>query len=181
MPEHEITAEDRAFLEAQGMREVEPGRWVSAWQDQDGREVAPPADARQLEQLMSQGRQMASLDAELSDGAGAWAQTVEPEQPAEPHHVHETSTVFAVLGIRAGELETLRGIDNTTFQQAVDEFVSARPFLTVDDALRAVLRRFGVRAKLIPGHVEVAEQWAQEGWHVVEIDGDDIGRFEVIA
>ncbi|GGG70605.1 hypothetical protein GCM10011374_38970 [Kocuria dechangensis] len=88
--------------------------------------------------------------------------------------------VSAVLAIRQEHLETFWRVDNTAFQSAVTGFIADRPFLTVDDAMRAVLRSFGVRAKLLPDHAPLGH-WDEQGWQLVETDVTDLSQARVLT
>jgi hypothetical protein len=51
----------------------------------------------------------------------------------------------------------------------------ARLFVTTEDALRAVLRGFGVRAKLIADHLDLM-QGGEVCWQLMGIDPADLGQ-----
>lgn len=172
MADEEITQEERAQLEAQGFREAEPGRWMSDWQDMDGNHVALP-NSPYLQSVMNVGREMSSLDAELG-GDGAYVQSLDMERLEEASQ----PPITTVLAIRDDHLDAFRTLDNEAFQTAFDEFTENRPFLTLDDALRAVLRSFGVRAKAVPDHH--GEDHHQPGWRMVMVDAMDLALSEVL-
>lgn len=88
--------------------------------------------------------------------------------------------VSAVLAICDDHLEAFWALDNAAFQSAVTGFIADRPFLTVDDAMCAVLRSFGVRAKSLPAHVGLAE-WDEQGWQLVETDVTDLTQARLLA
>ena len=89
-------------------------------------------------------------------------------------------TVSAVLAIRDDHLEAFWGLDNAAFQSEVANFIVDRPFLTIDDAMRAVLRSFGVRAKSLPEHVNPAE-WDEPGWQLLETDITDLATARLLV
>lgn len=79
------------------------------------------------------------------------------------------------LAVLEEHLERFNAIDPTTFHAALDRFAEGRPFITTEDALRAVLRSFGVRAKLIPAHLGIVE-WHEQGWQLMEIHRTELNR-----
>ena len=88
--------------------------------------------------------------------------------------------VFTVLAIRDDHLKTFWALDNAAVQAAVTNFITDRPFLTVDDAMRAVLRSFGVRAKSLPSHVNPSE-WDEQGWQLVETGVTDLTQARLLG
>ena len=79
------------------------------------------------------------------------------------------------LAVLNEHLERFAAIDPAAFHEALERFTAARPFLTTEDALRAVLRDFGVRAKLTPAHLSIVG-WSEDGWQLMEIHPDDLSR-----
>lgn len=79
------------------------------------------------------------------------------------------------LGILEEHLEIFSGIDSAAFQTELERFTAARPFVTTEDALRAVLRGFGVRAKLIAEHLDLVA-WNKAGWQLMEIHSGELSR-----
>ncbi|WP_424348395.1 hypothetical protein [Kocuria sp. CH-021] len=79
------------------------------------------------------------------------------------------------LAVLNEHLERFAAIDPAAFHEALGRFTAARPFLTNEDALRAVLRDFGVRAKITPAHLSIVG-WHEDGWQLMEIHPDDLSR-----
>lgn len=132
MPDPEITDEDRAFLQAEGMVEVEPGRWVGGWQDMDGNAVSIP-DSTYLDSLLNAGREMSARDAELG-GADAYIEPVEPERLLGDYE--DDSPVGLPLGVREEHVGLFAGLDKEAFREAVERLYTDRPALTMDAAAR---------------------------------------------
>ena len=79
------------------------------------------------------------------------------------------------LAVLDEHLVRFAAIDPAAFHEALERFTSARPFLTTEDALRAVLRDFGVRAKLTPAHFSIVT-WHEQGWQLMEVHPSDLSR-----
>ena len=80
------------------------------------------------------------------------------------------------LAVLAEHLERFTAIDPAAFHEALERFAADRPFLTTEDALRAVLRDFGVRAKLTP---RAPQHRGLEGGRLAA-HGDPPGRSEPV-
>ncbi|MEX5307570.1 hypothetical protein RF644_17635 [Kocuria sp. CPCC 205258] len=133
-------------------------------------------DEAYVETLVESAGGAAALDPEGIEGDSA--QPVEVDSLLGLDAVGEMVT--AVLAIREDHLEAFWALDNAVFQNAVTDFITDRPFLTVDDAMRAVLRSFGVRAKTFPDHVDVVA-WGEPGWQLVETDVTDLTQARLLA
>jgi hypothetical protein len=79
------------------------------------------------------------------------------------------------LAVRSGHLDVFAGIDENSFQDALETLQQNRPPLTTEDALAAVLRRFGVRAKTIPTHADIVA-WHEKGWQLMEVHAGALHR-----
>jgi hypothetical protein len=79
------------------------------------------------------------------------------------------------LAVLDEHLDRFAAINPAAFRQALERFTADRPFLTTEDALRAVLRDFGMRAKLTPAHLSI-EGLGEDGWRLMEIHPDDLSR-----
>lgn len=133
-------------------------------------------DGAYVDALLESAGGPAALDAEGVEGDSV--QSVEVESLLGFDAMAEMVT--AVLAIRDDHLEAFWALDNAAFQAAVTDFIADRPFLTVDDAMRAVLRSFGVRAKSLPEHVGLAE-WDEQGWQLVETDVTDLTQARLLV
>jgi hypothetical protein len=133
-------------------------------------------DEAYVETLVESAGGAAALDPEGIEGDSVQPVEVNSLLGADPM----SEAVFAVLAIRGDHLEAFWALDNAVFQDAVTDFITDRPFLTVNDAMRAVLRSFGVRAKTFPDHVDVAA-WGEPGWHLVETDVTDLTQARLLA
>lgn len=132
-------------------------------------------DGAYIETLVQSAGGAAALDAEGIEGD--YVQPVVVDALLGPTATGET--VSTVLAIHEGHLEAFWGLDNAAFQSAVTNFIVDRPFLTVDDAMRAVLRSFGVRTKSLPEHVNPAE-WDEQGWQLLETDITDLAKARLL-
>jgi hypothetical protein len=160
MADHATTRPDSPALLSSEPAESDPGALDEAY----------------LEALVESAGGAAALAAEGIEGDYVQPVEVDSLLGAEPM----TEVVFAVLAIRDDHLESFWALDNTAFQAAVTDFIADRPFLTVDDAMRAVLRFFGVRAKSLPEHVNLTE-WDEPGWQLVETDVTDLTRARLLG
>lgn len=133
-------------------------------------------DEAYVETLVESAGGAAALDPEGIEGDSV--QPVEVDSLLGLDGVGEMVT--AVLAIRDDHMEAFWALDNAAFQVAVTDFIADRPFLTVDDAMRAVLRSFGVRAKSLPEHVGLAE-WDEQGWQLVETDVTDLTQARLLV
>ena len=79
------------------------------------------------------------------------------------------------LAVLDEHLVRFAAIDPAAFHEALELFTAARPFVTTEDALRAVLRDFGVRAKLTPAHFSIVT-WHEQGWQLMEVHPSDLSR-----
>jgi hypothetical protein len=62
----------------------------------------------------------------------------------------------------------------------VTGLIADRPFLAVNDAMRAMLRSFGVRAKTPSEHANIFE-WDEPGWQLVETDVTDLTQVRILS
>ena len=133
-------------------------------------------DEAYVETLVESAGGAAALDPEGIEGDSV--QPVEVDSLLGLDGVGEMVT--AVLAIRDDHMEAFWALDNAAFQVAVTDFIADRPFLTVDDAMRAVLRSFGVRAKSLPEHVTLSE-WGEQRWQLVETDVTDLTQARLLG
>jgi hypothetical protein len=133
-------------------------------------------DGAYIETLVQSAGGAAALDAEGIEGD--YVQPVVVDALLDSTATVETVTT--VLAIREDDLEAFWGLDNSAFQSEVADFIGDRPFLTVDDAMRAVLRSFGVRARSLPEHVNIAE-WGEQGWRLLETDITDLAEARLLV
>ncbi|WP_424347330.1 hypothetical protein [Kocuria sp. CH-021] len=90
-------------------------------------------------------------------------------------HQSGTEDVVAARLMADPELDGPVGVPLAVLDEHLERFTADRPFLTTEDALRAVLRDSGVRAKLAPAHLCIVG-WSEDGGQLMEIHPNCLSR-----
>lgn len=155
--EQQPTADERRFLESQGMKEAEPGRWVSDFQasDPQTREMLDGMNAEEherLDLLSRSGRVQNEFELEQS-GAGG---TVSIQQLIADNTPQDDGILSVFVAVKDASTQAFEALDADAIERGLEDAVDAYDQLFPPDYVAIALRKLGVRCRAIelhPDHV----------------------------
>jgi hypothetical protein len=150
MSSNQPTEDERRFLESQGLREVEPGRWLSDFEasDPETQHLADnmsAADREYIDLVMRAGRVTTEFDMEQSgEDSAVHVQTLSPD-----HEEHAEVGLAVFVAVRPDSAEAFDALDGETVEDGLNDMLDRFEVMPPPDALAATLRRLGIKCKTV--------------------------------